>query len=146
MITSAQQTLSVDDYGDALAGALRRLELCVRCVRDLRAVKNCEVHLQVDVEPFNKGLSDARSEISRLRALLDQKAFAIPGDLSAKLLSSMVATEPVCDNCGDPATCTGYHEFAGYVHACAGCAETQGRDKELTQIRPLPKTGGTPAA
>jgi len=44
---------------------------------------------------------------------------------------------PVCDNCGDPATVKGYHIDAGSVYACAGCAHTQGRDRELTQIRPL---------
>lgn len=36
LIATAQRTLSVDDYGDELAGALQRLELCVRCVRALK--------------------------------------------------------------------------------------------------------------
>lgn len=43
LITSAQQALSVEDYGDGLAGALRRLELCVRCVRDLQGMPDNEL-------------------------------------------------------------------------------------------------------
>lgn len=50
LITSAQQTLSVDDYGDALAGALQRLELCVRCVRDLQRVPDNQTVGQSDNE------------------------------------------------------------------------------------------------
>lgn len=50
LIKSAQGTLCVDDYGDALAGALRRLELCVRCVRDLRGVQDDETFRQSDNE------------------------------------------------------------------------------------------------
>lgn len=36
LVRSAQQTLSVDGYGDALAGAMGRLELCRQCVDALK--------------------------------------------------------------------------------------------------------------
>lgn len=45
-----------------------------------------------------------------------------------------------CDNCGQPATFRGYHHEGGSCLVCADCAHTQGRDRELTQIRPLKLT------
>lgn len=37
LVRSAQTTISIDDYGDALAGAFDRLGTCIKCVSDLEA-------------------------------------------------------------------------------------------------------------
>lgn len=108
MVAGASTTLSVDDYGDALLGATRRLQQMEVCVRGLLAAK-----VEMGAEDLSAEAQDA---------------------------------ERTCDNCGRPATCVGTHVDAGPVYSCAGCAMTQGRDKELLNIRPLPKKGGPDAA
>jgi len=59
-----------------------------------------------------------------------------------RYLIQPVPSAPICDDCGAPAACSGYHEVAGYIHYCVACSAREVVSGVLTQIRPLSQNGG----
>ena len=93
-----------------------------------------------DLQRIYGALETALGEVSEMLQQAEDRLRLCQGTL--RYLRQPVPSAPSCDDCGKPATCSGYHEVAGYIHYCVACSAREVVSGVLTQIRPLSQNGG----
>lgn len=93
-----------------------------------------------DLQRIYGALETALGELSEMLQRAEERLRLCQGTLRS--LRQPVPSAPICDDCGKPATCSGYHEVAGYIHYCVACAAREAGSGVLTQISPLSTNGG----